>query len=426
MTDVHPLRPLSPADTGRGWQPLLDGDQYAQTLVAVQKIAVAVRPPQADAPWPFRKTATNRLTATASLFDGTAGLALFHAYLARALPELEADGHAARFLEHAMDQVAAVPMPPGLYEGLTGVAWTVAHLQEQTAAADEEDPLADVDALLLEHIDHAPGDGDYDLISGLVGYGVYALERLPSLTAAELLTRVVVRLAERAVHSSDGITWFTHPRLFSPQQRALFPGGYYNLGLAHGVPGVIALLGLACQAGVASHTARSLLTGAVSWLLTQMLPPDSPSAFGPFTGPGVHSTPARLAWCYGDPGVAAALLLAARCAREEAWERAALEIARKAARRAPAGAGVTDAGLCHGAAGLGHLFHRLFRATGDDLLGETARFWFGQALTYRLDPAEDPGFLTGAAGTGLAFLAAISHVEPLWDRTLLISVPPRS
>jgi hypothetical protein len=33
----------------------------------------------------------------------------------------------------------------------------------------------------------------------------------------------------------------------------------------------------------------------------------------------------------------------------------------------------------------------------------------------------DPGFLTGAAGVGLALLAAISDVEPEWDRVLLLS-----
>jgi hypothetical protein len=37
----------------------------------------------------------------------------------------------------------------------------------------------------------------------------------------------------------------------------------------------------------------------------------------------------------------------------------------------------------------------------------------------------DPGFLVGSAGIGLALLAAVSDVEPAWDRVLLTSVPPR-
>ena len=34
---------------------------------------------------------------------------------------------------------------------------------------------------------------------------------------------------------------------------------------------------------------------------------------------------------------------------------------------------------------------------------------------------DDSSFLTGAAGIGLALLAAITPVEPEWDRVLLLS-----
>jgi hypothetical protein len=32
--------------------------------------------------------------------------------------------------------------------------------------------------------------------------------------------------------------------------------------------------------------------------------------------------------------------------------------------------------------------------------------------------------LTGAAGIALALLAAVTPVEPAWDKVLLVSVPP--
>jgi hypothetical protein len=126
---------------------------------------------------------------------------------------------------------------------------------------------------------------------------------------------------------------------------------------------------------------------------------------------------------------------------EPAWEQGALEIARRAAERAPKTAGVVDAGLCHGAAGLGHLFNRMFQATGETQFNEAATFWFERALEMRR-PAEgiggfsardrvdgetrwvdDPGILTGAAGIALALLAATTPIEPAWDRMLLVSIP---
>jgi hypothetical protein len=190
---------------------------------------------------------------------------------------------------------------------------------------------------------------------------------------------------------------------------------------------------------VAVDRARPLLVGTVRWLLAQQTPGGFPSGIEKERA----DQPARLAWCYGDPGVAAALLWAARLVDEPAWEQEARAIARRAAQQPAEQAGVVDAGLCHGAAGLGHLFNRLFQATGDPCLAEAARFWFERTLQMRrsgrgvggyeawqLDDdgkvtrIADPGLLTGAAGIALALLAVTTPVEPAWDRMLLVEIPP--
>ncbi len=84
--------------------------------------------------------------------------------------------------------------------------------------------------------------------------------------------------------------------------------------------------------------------------------------------------------------------------------------------------GVVDAGLCHGAAGLLHVFNRLHQATGDGLLVDAARRWFEPALAL---PVPEDRFLEGRAGVDLALLAACTDVEPAWDRVLLLSGPGR-
>jgi hypothetical protein len=128
---------------------------------------------------------------------------------------------------------------------------------------------------------------------------------------------------------------------------------------------------------------------------------------------------------------------------EPAWECEALSIAWRASQRPPKQSGVVDAGLCHGAAGLGHLFNRMYQATGESWLAEAARSWFARALAMRrpgqgiggyaawlpgddgaLTWVADPSLLTGAAGIALALLAATTAVEPAWDRMLLVAIPP--
>jgi hypothetical protein len=140
--------------------------------------------------------------------------------------------------------------------------------------------------------------------------------------------------------------------------------------------------------------------------------------------------------------VAAVLLLVARSFGREDWEQEAIACARLAARWREGANGVEDAGLCHGSAGLAQIFHRLFQATGDEALREAALYWLKRTLDFRqpgrgpggFGAAEihaagqkswtpAPGFLTGSAGIGLTLLAAITPVEPEWDRLLLLSFP---
>src|SRR5262249_5555269 len=161
-----------------------------------------------------------------------------------------------------------------------------------------------------------------------VGLGVYALERRP--VAAAILERVIDHLAATAERCPEGTTWWTNPAWLLAETREKHPGGYYNLGLAHGVPGVIALLGAACATGVSADQARPMLGDAVRWLLAQQAPDGA--GFGHWVEPGrLRPGPTRLAWCYGDPGVAAVLLWAARCVGEPVWEGEALALALRAA-----------------------------------------------------------------------------------------------
>jgi lantibiotic modifying enzyme len=428
--NVEPASATDSAAASRGaWQPLLGGAARERALQAVRDIADDLR-----AGFPAAAG------VDASLGGGRAGVAVFFAYLERS-------GHgpgtaaAAHYLEEAMDAVASEPMNTMLYAGFPGVAWAATHLRDALFEPGTDDPAADVDELLREHLDRSPWTGDHDLIRGLVGLGVYALERLPHPAAEDCLKRIVGHLAAAGRRGPQGVTWWTDPRWLPGDYGALHPKGFYDLGVAHGVPGVIALLGAAYAAGIAADTARPLLADALAWLLDQQQVIDGELTF-PYWVKEDWIPKTRLAWCYGDPGVAAALLGAARRVGEPALEREALAIAHRAAARPPERSGVVDAGVCHGAAGLGHVFNRLAQATGDGRLAETARSWFEQALAMRRPGQgvggyqawgpppgaettwwDDPSLLTGAAGIGLALLAAATDVEPSWDRVLLTELP---
>jgi lantibiotic biosynthesis protein len=398
------------------WRPILDGELAVRAREAVRAIAEEI-PRFAVAGQP-------------DLPGGDAGIALFYGYLARA-GDVD-DDLAATYLERAAEAMAEMPLSPALHGGYTGVAWAIEHL-----VSSEEEPgdlPEEIDAALLELVSRSPWSSPYDLVSGLVGIGVYALERRGR--GADLLTALVARLDELAEPAAGGLTLRTPPEQLSPAMRAQYPAGQHNLGAAHGVPGVIALLGSA-----GGDAARRLRDGLGAWMRSVRQP--APGSLYPYAlgGDGRPLDPAcRAAWCYGDPGIAAALLRGARGCGDGGLEELALEAAGRGAARTRADADVVDAGLCHGAAGLLHLFNRLYQATGLEELRAAALRWAGEALAMRNEgvagfrayrPSEaspwvaDPGFLTGAAGIGLALLAATTDVEPRWDAALLCDVPPR-
>jgi lantibiotic modifying enzyme len=413
----------APADEGAGASrpPLLSGALKNRALHLAGALAEALRPaPTAD--------------RNASLASGSAGLAVCSGQLARTRCDPRAADAALTRLEEAVSVLATEPLTSSLYSGFTGIAWAV-ELVDRLLGAGGEDRNGDIDEALASLLQRYPEDAPYDLINGLTGLGVYALARWPRPGAAPCVLGVVEQLARRARPDRDGVSWWTPPSWHGPRREFYWPGGV-DLGVAHGIAGVIPFLARVHRLGLARQTVRPLLDGAVRWLLAHMV--DTPS--GPtvpyFVADEVEPGPARSAWCYGDPGVAAALLLAARDAGEPAWAAAATGLAVRAATRPPDQTGVVDAGLCHGSAGLAHLFNRMYQMTAEPALADAARFWVertlelcsaeapgrGATLTEAARPVwKGPGLLEGAAGVALALEAAGTTVEPIWDQMLLVS-----
>ena len=408
------------------WGQLLDGELAARAEDVVTEIADALAGISAVSP--------------TSLAGGGPGIGLFFAYLASVRPGQGHEERAGRLLDAGFDGVAAALLDSSLFVGFSGVAWTAEHV----LGGADDDPSASIDEALRELLAASPWRGDYDLVTGLVGLAVYALERMPRPSARECLELILDRMVEMAERRDGRATWRTPPELLIEPTRSEHPDGHYNLGVAHGVPAAVTVLAGMAAAGVGGERARELLREATAWVLDQRLDsPEGRSLFPIAVGPGIAPAPARFAWCYGDPGVAAALLAAARAAGDEALHDVALQIARRAAAQPASRADVVDAALCHGAAGVAHLFNRIHQSTGDAACADASRRWFARTLEmrspgqgvagFRYPPRRDapdaervdePGFLTGAAGIGLAILAATSTVEPAWDRLLLASLPP--
>lgn len=392
-----------------GWRPVLTG---AVRDAALDQAAALIR--SLGVP-----DATDQRSAC--LAAGAAGLAVCHAVAAQHGQGGQA--LATGCLGGAIDVLASQPFSLSLYSGFTGIAWA-ADLVDRLLPGEVAERNDDVDLALARAIRRYPREGPYDLIDGLAGLGAYALARWPRPAAIECLAGIVAELDGRARRDADGVFWWTSPAMLVGPRRRLYPAGGVDMGVAHGMAGVLPLLARACSLGVAEATARPLLDSAVRWLMAHLVESPAGATSPSFVGLGTEPSPARSAWCYGDPGFALALLLAARDMGEPNWQQTGTELALRAARRPPEDAGVSDAGVCHGSAGLAHLFARMYQLTGEPELAAAAVAWAGRTLAMCAapDPAwSGPGLLEGAAGIALVLLAGCAPAEPAWDQMLLVS-----
>ena len=387
------------------WQPVLDGDLAARANDALDGIAGAIRgfesPPHDDF--------------------------MFWSYLRAARPDdpLAAEGAEAA-TERFVEAIEAGYPGFALFTGIAAAGFAAAHLID-----DAEEVLTIIDAKLIEllRLDRT-WDGPFDLISGLAGLAVYLLERGDA--GREGRAQVVELLEGRATTSEAGTTWHTALRYLPLHHRPEFPGGYHNLGMAHGTPGVIAALArIAARDG--NEKAARLRDDGVRWLRAQRRGGDG------WAGMVETRAPTRVGWCYGDPGVTLAL-----------WSVALAtggpddELIAATQRWMDRDDGVADPNLCHGGLGLAHIANRLYQATRELKYRELARTWVERALAMRHPPRGIAGFfatkprglddasrvedisadmLDGTIGVGLALLAATTTIEPSWDRQLFCDLP---
>jgi lantibiotic modifying enzyme len=320
------------------------------------------------------------------------------------------------------------------------MVWNIQHLIKAgfVNADGMEDIFEEVDEVLGTEMLQALQQGQHDFLHQGLGIALYFLERGEHPQAKACLEAVVSSLEATAVKTAAGITWKDH--LTGLAERP--PGEVsFNMGLAHGVPGIISILGMIHQKGIAITQTNDLIRKGISWMLaaenspeeglTSLYPVLVDASHQPLTGK--HS---RLGWCYGDLGIATLLLNAGIWLKDDAYQEKALHIFHHTLEhRNIKNGSVHDACLCHGSAGIAQIYRRAWLQTKDPILLTGATHWLQQTLqmsTHKDGPGgyryfvkgayeNSYGILEGVAGIGLALIAAIDQdMDPAWDRCILL------
>lgn len=386
------------------------------------------------------------------LAQGDAGIALACAYLDACFQDVGWDRTAHEYLTVAAADAQRSPSTSAaMFGGLAGLGFAAWSLSRR--ATRYRRLLAEVDAALFRLVavqaEQLAGRtagmsvSDFDVITGLAGAGRYLMCRSQDSEATRALDLVLGALVALTSDGGGRPSWWTPPGLMGSQEMAeQYPHGNLNCGLAHGIPGPVALMSLALVHGADVPGLAGAVDRQATWLTTHRVDDqwgvNWPVAVG-LTPEGIEASdgfePSRAAWCYGAPGVARALWLAGVALDRSEWRDLAVGAMEAVYRRPVPDRRIDSPTFCHGVAGLLQVTLRFAHDTRLPVFSEAACALVEQmlgmyepdsVLGYRsFEPGggrvDQAGLLDGAPGASLSLLAAATDNEPFWDRAFLLA-----
>ncbi|MFA0924331.1 lanthionine synthetase LanC family protein [Xanthomonas fragariae] len=251
-------------------------------------------------------------------------------------------------LEEALTLQDKLPLSSSLFRGLPGIGWAVQLCPLLLDKTSSQQFLVELDEILLDGIleTHHP---NLDMVNGIAGIMVYAMRRGLSASSSSDLWSAIELVCSRAVRE-----WLNFSDASDLESRGT--DFQKNLGLAHGIPGLLLMMANASRKGHISRAATELALDGFDHLWMHAIKGDDDGVLFPSTAGSQRVT--RLAWCYGGLGLAdayrrASLLDSSYGVRFSSLIEGSLNQFKSGKHQ------ITDASLCHGAAGV-HLYFEIF------------------------------------------------------------------
>jgi len=322
------------------------------------------------------------------------------------LQTFEFSQKACNLIEHIIEYKCAVQnveYREALFRGIGGDLYKLNLLSGNYVGAVKVDNATSSFNRQIHQIVSQDGIVETDFISGLVGIGKYLLD-VPNKYQADITTiyNILLLRCEKLADFNFNTT----------RQRAT------NLGISHGLPGVLCFIS---EASIAGHLSRSeAVIGEIASYLLKNIQVNERSLFGYNVGAKKTS---RVAWCYGDLSVSLALLKAAVAISDKELFFQATKILSAVSVRRGANTRVIDASLCHGSLGAAHTFATTSLWTKNSVASSASSYWLQNFLTHAEDQIASLkggfSFLEGYAGVGLCLLSAIS-TNNRWSKILFM------
>jgi lantibiotic modifying enzyme len=319
---------------------------------------------------------------------------------------------------------------PTFCAGLSGVGFLLHTLKKNKIITF--DNTDDIDDYLYEAMLMEINKKNYDYLHGYLGICLYFINKEKTdLKTERAILSIIDALETTSMFddSCNGLKWVSNFSL------ANLDKGKYDLSIAHGSAGIILILCKILQLKIDTQRVINMLEKGINYILSQQKVGYMNESKFPYSELNNNINGTRLAWCYGDLGIAIALWQAGKLLNKTIWEELSIDIFTSSTKRLDLTINyVFDAGFCHGTAGICYIFQKMYSETRINNFKTCSEYWLNETLKmakfsdglagYK---SYDQGkwnnnysFLDGIAGIGLVLLSLFS-VNNFWDVVVLLS-----
>lgn len=361
-------------------------------------------------------------------------------------PQYQFDVYAHKYLEIVNNYLGQNNIYDiSLFDGLCGVGFAANCMSDngkryQTFIGNLNEYIVDIaDRNILNYKKIPLNEFSYDIMYGLTGTANYLLNFKSESKVKNTLLRILRYLTDICKVGNNGIPKFVirteQSHLFSKEKNLKV--GYVNLGVAHGIPGILLVLCKSYESGICVQNQLEAIRYLSEYMFNSCIKNNDEIFWEAQKIVGIDNdkaVPSRDAWCYGTPGVAYSLLVASKILNDNEMCNLAIDSMKSSLKRLRE---VISPTFCHGLSGLCCLARKFYEYTNDnyfyemnmkllehmlDLYSDQYPFGFidREIEKGQLVDKNEIGLLTGTSGVILTILSCYRPIKTKWDSIFLL------
>jgi|GEM_PF-665999 len=355
-------------------------------------------------------------------------------------------------VKNILDEMGYYIMPCN-FEGNSDVAFSIYALAKKTTYYDVfleglNNLILEQTKIKLKSLKHNNKDillGDYDLISGLSGICLYLIQfkshKHVKKTILEIIEWLILLMNEVNVDGYNVPMFYIKSENQHYPNKDLFPNGSLNFSLSHGIAGVLATLSICLKEEIEVQGQRQCMKKILDLLKNTIYIENKK-----YCWPGILDLKDYVnhnyrrfsngaSWCYGTPGIARAVFLAANELGDNEGKDLAIQVMINICNMNYKQLNLNSPILCHGYAGLLACIYTMYLDTKNKIFKDAIFKYSNTIVSYfntnnkygfqdiiidkysnNIIKEDKVNFLEGNVGIALALLVTYKWDKPIWLR----------